>query len=331
MASNKLTIKEVAKKAGVSIATVSRFLNNPTSLREENRKKVESIVKELNYRPLVYARRLAGGKLNSFGLIIPGYEGIFYSYYALETIRNIASMLDKDGIDTHLHIFWTKDNFKTSLVDGIIFADIIGNEGQLKRCMEEEIPLVVINRKVDDPGVSCVSIDNFKGGYEATDFLIKHGHKKVAHLVGDLRIQCAKERLDGYKAALQKNGISSDNRYIANTNFSRKIAREQTEKLMSLPDKPSAIFCCSDEVAVEVLAYCEEKKIKIPGGLSVVGFDDNPNCIHGNLMLTTIRQPLAKMASVGIQILKEKISKLLSNKKVVIEPELIVRDTVSFA
>jgi len=87
----KITIKEVARLAGVSIATVSRYLNNPASLKESNRSKVEAAVKELKYHPLVYARRLAGGNLNSFGLIIPGYEGIFRSFYALEIIKGVAS------------------------------------------------------------------------------------------------------------------------------------------------------------------------------------------------------------------------------------------------
>ena len=188
MSSSKNTIKEVAKQAGVSIATVSRYLTNPSSIKGENRKKVELAVKELNYQPFVYARRLAGGKLNTYGLIIPGYEGIFYSFYALEIIRGVASSLDKKGIDLHLHIFWNKDTFKTSLVDGAILADVIENEGQLKRLVKEGFPLVVINKKIDEPEVSCVTIDNFKGAYEATEFLIHHGHRLIAHLAGDVGV-----------------------------------------------------------------------------------------------------------------------------------------------
>jgi LacI family transcriptional regulator len=328
--SNKITIKDVAKRAGVSIATVSRFLNNPSSLKEENRKQIEKVVAELNYQPLVYARRLAGGKLNTFGLIIPGYEGIFYSFYALEIIRGVASTLDKEGIDLHLNIFWNKDNFNASLVDGVIFADVIGNENQLKRFLKEKVPVVVINKKIDDSDVSCVSVNNFKGAYEATEFLIHHGHKKIAHLVGDLRVQCAKERLDGYRAALDKNGLSLKEEYIKITNFSRKDARDKLEELFSLKEVPTAIFCCSDEVANEVLAYSEEKKIAVPKELSIVGFDDNPQYHYGSLMLTTIRQPLTAMASLGVEVLRETIEKNTASRKVVLETELIIRDTVDF-
>ena len=328
MTSAKITIKEVAKKAGVSIATVSRFINN-SSLKEENRLKVEKAVKELGYQPLVYARRLAGGKLDSFGLIIPGYEGIFYSFYALEIIRQAAAALDKETVDLHLHIFWNKDTFKTSLVDGVIMADIIGNEHQLKRLQKEEIPLVVINKNLNDPQLNCVSVNNFKGAYEATEFLIQHGHKKLAHLSGDLRVQCAQERLDGFKAALNKAGISCDEAYIKVSNFSRKEAREKLEELFS-KNPPTAIFCCSDEVASEVLSFAEERRIEVPKELSIIGFDDNPHCLYGNLMLTTVRQPLREMAQTAVKILQDNIEVRKAPQQIVLDTELIIRDTVGF-
>lgn len=328
--SSSVTIKEVAKRAGVSIATVSRFVNNPSSLKGENRRKVEAAVKELSYQPSIYARRLAGGKLNTFGLIIPGYEGIFYSYYALETIRAIAASLDKKGIDLHLHIFWNKDTFRTSLVDGVIFADVIENDSQLKRLVKEEFPLVVINKKIEDPQVSCVAVDNFKGAYDATEFLIHHGHRLIAHLAGDVRVQCAQERLEGYKAALEKNKIKPREEYIKNTHFSSKEAREKLEELFSSKEPPTALFCCSDDVASEVLVYSEEKKIRIPKDLSVIGFDDNSHLLYGNLMLTTVRQPIAVMVSTAVDILKELVEKKSAARKIVLAPELIVRDTVDF-
>jgi len=328
--SSSITIKEVAKKAGVSIATVSRYLTNPTSIKGENRKNVQQAIQELGYQPFIYARKLAGGKLNTFGLIIPGYEGIFYSFYAIETIRNIALALDKKGIDLHLHIFWNKDNFRTSLVDGVIFADIIDNENQLKRLVKEKFPLVVINKKIEDPAVSYVAIDNFKGAYNATEFLIHHGHRLIAHLAGDLRVQCAQERLDGYKSALEKNKIRAREDYLKITNFSTKDARDKLEELFSLKEPPTAIFCSSDDIAVEVLNFAEEKKIKVPKALSVIGFDDNVRKFHANLSITTVRQPIDKMALTGVEILNEIVAKKATVKKVVLDCELIVRDTVDF-
>ena len=328
---DKVTIKDVAKKASVSIATVSRYLNNPASIREDKRKRVKKAIEELNYKPFTFARKLAGGNLNIYGLIIPGYEDIFYSFYAMEIIRGVGMALDKYGIDLHLHIFTGKDSFDVSLVDGIIFADIINNESQLKRLFEAKKPIVVINKKIDDLDVSYIAINNFKGAYEATEFLIRHNHKRIAHLAGALNVQCALDRLDGYKAALTKNKIEIKNEYIKITNFSRRIAREKLEELFSLKEPPTAIFCCSDDVASEVLVYCEEKNIKIPEDISVVGFDDNPNCIYGDILLTTVRQPLTKMASLGVETLRDIIKKKISPPvKIILDTELAIRDTVTF-
>ena len=329
MSSSKITIKDVARQAGVSTATVSRFLNN-ASLKEENRQRIEKAVKELNYHPLLYARRLAGGKLDTFGLIIPGFEGIFYSFYALEIIREVAVSLGANDIDLHLNIFWNKDNFKTSLIDGVIMADIIGNDKQLKRLIKEDIPLVVVNRQIEDSDINCVAVNNFKGGYEATEFLIHHGHKRVAHLAGDLRVQCAQDRVEGYKSALEKNGVGLVEEYIKTTNFSRKEARLRLEELFSSKNPPTAIFCCSDEIASEVLSFAEEKRMEVPKDLSVIGFDDNPHCLYGNVMLTTVRQPLKAMVHQAVKILKENIESKKPARKIVLDTELIIRDTVSF-
>ena len=150
MSSKKITIIDVARQAGVSIASVSRFLNNPSSLRKISKEKIGQVIKKLNYQPSIHAQMLAGGKLNIFGLVIPGYVGVFYSFYALEIMRYVGAALEKEGLDLHVNIFWEKDTFKDSLVDGIIFADVINNQQQLVRLLKQNKPVVVINRKVED-------------------------------------------------------------------------------------------------------------------------------------------------------------------------------------
>lgn len=330
MPPSKVTIKEVAKRAGVSIATVSRYINKSLHLREKNRRKIEKAIEELDYHPLVYARRLAGGKLNTFGLVIPGYEGIFYSFYALKIIREVAAALDEKEIDMHLNIYRNQDNFNSSLVDGVIMADIISNKEQLLRLKKEDTPVVVINRELPDKDISFVAVDNYKGAYEATEFLINHGHKKIVHLAGDMEVQCARQRVEGFKGALEKNRIKSNPNYICETNFSRAKAREELQKLFSAKDFPTAIFCCSDEVANEVLSFADENSINVPEKLSIIGFDDNPNFNYGNLMLTTVRQPIDEMAREAVKILEQTIDKKISPQKLILEPKLVIRDTVGF-
>jgi len=324
---NRVTINEVAKKANVSPATVSRFLNNPFSVKEKNRKKVEKAIEKLNYKPSIYARRLARGKSDIYGLIIPGYEGIFYSYYALEIIRGVGFVLERLNIDLYLHIWWQKDNFNSSLVDGVIFADIIGNEAQLERIKKEGVPLVVLNKKVED--VSYVAVDNFLGGYKATEFLIKHGHRRIAHISGDLKVECAQERLEGYKSALKKYNLKIKEEYIKIANFSPLRAQKASEELLSLKEPPTAIFIASDEMAAEVIFFLQRKGMNIPQEISIIGFDDNPLCNYSSVPLTTIRQPIHKMASLGVKILK-KLIKEKEGEKIILSPELVIRESVSF-
>ncbi len=329
MPSRKITINDVAKKAGVSSATVSRYLNNPSSIKEKNRIKVEKAIRELNYKPSLYARKLAGGRLGVYGLIIPGYEGIFFSYYALQVIRGVGLALEKFNIDLHLHVYWDKDTFNPSLVDGIIFADVIGNEKQLKRMLNEGIPVVVINKHLEDIDVSYVAIDNFRGGYKATEFLIKHGHRYIAHIAGDLRVQCAKERLEGYKNALIKHNIKINPQYIKIANFSPLEAKRAIEELLNLSQPPTAVFVASDDMAIEIILFIQRKGIKVPEEISVIGFDDNPICTYGSVALTTIRQPLYEMTSLGVKILKN-IIEGKKGDKIILTPELVVRDSVAF-
>jgi LacI family transcriptional regulator len=245
----------------------------------------------------------------------------------------MAVSLDKTGVDLHLHVYWNKDNFCSSLVDGAVFVDLIGNEDQMRRLINEDLPFVVMNRRCEDEQlskVSYVAVDNRKAAFDATEFLINHGHKRIVHLAGDLRVQCAMDRLIGYKQALEKNSIGVKENLIKETNFSRKEAREQLDKIFANSEIPTAIFCCSDEVACEVLAFCDEKKIQVPREVSIIGFDDNPQCIYGNVMLTTVRQPLAKMSAMAVEILRNQIEKKSPPVQVMLDAELIIRDTVAF-
>ncbi len=327
---NRITIHEVAREAGVSIATVSRFLNNPSSIKSDNRKRVDAAVKKLHYKPLVYARRLAGGKLGVYGLILPGYEGLFSSFYATEVIRGVGVSLEHANLDLHLHIFTGRDRFNTSLVDGVLFADVIGNEDQLKRLVNHNIPCLVINRKIEDIDVCYVAVDNFKGAYQAVELLISHGHKAIAHIAGDIKVQGAAERLAGYRSALTNHNLKINEQYIKYTNFSRQDARRSIEELSALSAPPTAIFVASDDMAVEVVHYVRTQGRRIPEDLSIVGFDDNPLCIDDHIALTTVRQPVYAMASQGVELLRSIVEKGEKPDPVILDPELVVRNTVTF-
>jgi len=198
--SGSISIENVAQLAGVSITTVSRVINKIGTVKEKNRIKVLNAVKELKFQPSVFAQRLATGKSNVVALVIPRYEGVFYSFYALELIRATGNLCEVFKLDLLLHLTDSHARAPLNLkgVGGLMFSDIIGTRFQVEEAISSGIPTVVINNYVKDLPVSCVAIDNAGGAENAVNYLVSLGHKKIAHISGDVATQAADLRLEGY-------------------------------------------------------------------------------------------------------------------------------------
>lgn len=325
-----VSISEVARRAGVSITTVSRVINNFPTVTKKNRSKVEEAIAHLKYRPNVTAQRLARGFNNAIGLVIPGYPGIFHSFYAIELIRGVGHACETLRLDLIFHIANSYNPLNTSNVGGIIFADIIENRKQIEAALEEEIPCIVINNIVEDLDANFIAVDNAKGARMATDYLTGWGHKRVATITGALKTQSGLHRLEGYKEILKKKKIPVREEYIYVGDYSRRCARIAAEKFLSLKEPPTAIFAASDDMALEVIAVALEKGLKVPEDLSVIGFDDNPSAIYGPIGLTTIRQPLFKMAEDAVRYINSVVAgKKKQQAKVLLPPELVTRESCS--
>ena len=169
--SGSISIEDVAKRAGVSITTVSRVINKVGTVKEKNRLKVLSVIKELKFQPSVFAQRLATGKSNVVALIIPRYEGVFYSFYALELIRATGNLCEIFNLDLLLHLTDSHKRAPLNLkgVGGLMFSDIIGTRFQVEEAISLGTPTVVINNYVKDLPVSCVAIDNAGGAENAVN------------------------------------------------------------------------------------------------------------------------------------------------------------------
>jgi LacI family transcriptional regulator len=326
-----ISIEDVAKRAGVSITTVSRVINKVGTVKEKNRLKVLSAIKELKFQPSVFAQRLATGKSNVVALIIPRYEGVFYSFYALELIRATGNLCEVFNLDLLLHLTDSHKRAPLNLkgVGGVMFSDIIGTRFQVEEAITSGTPAVVINNYVKDLPVSCVAIDNVGGAENAVNYLVSLGHKKIAHITGDITTQAAALRLEGYIQALKKNNIPVREEYILKTDYSRGQARSAAETLFKLSNIPTAVFVASDSMALEVMTLAREMGKSIPTDLSIVGFDDNPSGLYGPVALTTVRQPLIKMAEEGVKELNRlmTLKKGSQVKKVILPTELIVRES----
>jgi LacI family transcriptional regulator len=327
--SQNISIEDVARLSGVSITTVSRVINKIPSVKEKNRIRVQEVIKQLKFQPSVFAQRLATGKSNVVALVIPRYEGIFYSFYALELIRGIGTLCVALKLDLLLHLADSRTPLNLKGAGGIIFADIISNRNQLQEALANRIPSIVINNYVQDLEVSCIAVDNAGGTESAVNYLISLGHRKIAHITGDLITQAATQRLQGYKKALDKNKIPLNEDYIFKTDYSRGQARAAAEKLLKMPNPPTAVFVASDSMALEVMAVTKELGKDVPEDLSIVGFDDNPSGLYGPVALTTVRQPLIKMAQESVKelnLLMESKEKA-QIKKIILPTELVIRES----
>lgn len=328
--SKTISIEDVAKLSGVSISTVSRVINKFPSVKEKSRVKVLDAIKQLKFQPSVFAQRLATGKSNVVALVIPRYEGVFYSFYALELIRGIGTLCDVLKLDLLLHLTDTRSSLNLRGAGGIIFADVIGNRHQLEEALAGSVPCVVLNNYLEDVEVSCIAVDNVKAAEDAVNYLISLGHKRIAHIAGDTITQAAAARLEGYKRALKKNNIELRPQYIFKTDYSRGQARAAAEKLVKMPESPTAVFVASDSMALEVMTVIRELGKDVPGDLSIMGFDDNPSGLYGPVALTTVRQPLIKMAEESVKelnVLMNVNKKEAKIRKILLPAELVIRES----
>lgn len=326
--SRRVGIEDVAKRAKVSISTVSRVINNFSTVDKKNRAKVEEAIAFLKYKPNVSAQRLASGTTNAVGLVMPGYPGIFHSFYAIEIIRGVGHACENLKLDMVFHITNGYNHINTNAVGGVVFADIIENRRQVESTLESGIPCIVINNVVKDLDVNYIGVDNMVGGKIATEYLINLGHKRIAHITGNIQTQAGFQRLKGYKKALEDNDIPVREEYIYQGDYSRRSARQAMEKYLTLAERPTAVFAASDEMALEVLAVLTENNLKVPKDISVLGFDDNPAAIYGPVALTTVKQPLFQMAEDAVRYLQSVLAgKRKSPVKDILKPQLVVRES----
>jgi LacI family transcriptional regulator len=328
MSKKQPSIHDVARRAKVSITTVSRVINNVSTVSVKNRAKVEEAVAHFKFKPNISAQRLARGYNNSIGLVMPGYPGIFYSFYAVELIRGVGHACETKRLDLVFHITNGSNPINASNVGGVIFADVIENRKQVESVVAMGKPCLIINNQVDDLKVGYIAVDNRLGGRTAADYLVSLGHKDIATVTGNLNTQAGLRRFEGFKHYFSEKGLSLPEQYILKGDYSRRSARAAAETFLNLPKRPTAIFAASDDMALEIITVLMEHRLKVPEDVSVIGFDDNPACLFGSVALTTIKQPLFKMAEESVHLLNAIITGTADPwKKIVLDPELVIRES----
>jgi len=307
------TIYDVAKLAGVSIATISRVLNSPDKVNPETLKLVMSAIDRLGFVPKAEARARAMQGTGRIGVLTPFFTAPSF----VQRLRGVASSLSKANYELVIYPVDSLDHLQGHLssiplmknVDGLIIMSLAIDDTEAKRLSANGMETVLIEYK--HKGMNSILIDDQQGGNLAAEYLIQKGHKSFAFL-GDIEppekfsIHPVRSRLVGFKQTLQDAGMTLSKAYIRSSPYTQLESRQSAYDLLQLPKPPTAIFAASDFQALAVMKVARQLKMKIPDDIAVVGFDDID--VAENVDLTTISQHLDESGRLAAEILLSRIN-----------------------
>ncbi len=326
-----MTIKEIAKKANVSIATVSRIINNKTEgYSEETRKHVQKIIDELNYSPNTIARGMVTKKTYTLGLVIQDIANPFFP----KMVRGIEDIANQYGYFILLcntdGSVEKEENYisflKGKRVDGIIITTSNGNDPEyIQQITEGDIPFVFLDEIAEN--TNCVCIDNEMGGYLATKHLIDLGHINIACIAGPKNSITNLNRIEGFKQALIEFGLELNLNNIYEGSYKTESGYSNMKKILKDNNDVSAVFCINDFNAIGAYKAAIENELQIPKDISIVGFDDIYKSLEGQFGLTSISQPAYELGKTSAKMLIDIINNKWTQNVVVLEPELVIKNS----
>lgn len=297
------TIHDVARRAGVSISTVSRVLNKTTRVSEKKRQRVEAAAAALGYTPNPAARSLLNQKTGGLGVLLPFVTGEFFS----EFLTAIDQVTQENG---HFLLISSShrspEEFMAVLpsldkrVDGLVLM-ATGGETRNMQAVLPDIPVVFVNSKIEDDTYELINFDNFDGLYQVTTHLIELGHQRLVMLKGPAESHDATERLRGFKAAVREAGLDPSNIHEIQSEFSREAGYEAVSDILALSPRPTAVVAPNDYCALGVLRGFREAGINVPDDISVTGFDDIPSAEFTLPSLTTVHVPIYEIGKVAVE------------------------------
>ncbi len=336
---DKTTIYDIAEKLSISAATVSRALNGSTKISSKTRELVLQMAENMNYEQNKVALALKSGRSKNVGVIVPHINRSFFS----NVIRGIEEELSLSGY--RVIICQSYDNAEKEMeslnallnaqVDGVLMSisDLTSDlDFLLSKTIRKGVPLIFFDRKKDINGVSTVTINDFEGGYQATQHLINEGCKRIAHLRGAKSLQIYNDRCRGYKQALIDNGLEVNDEYVLETKSKIEAGTEAIKQLMKLPNPPDAVFSSSDFVALGVIKELKNLGIKIPENFCVAGFGNDPFTEFMEMPISSVDQFPLEMGKIAARVFLEQIDspgEIKIEKKVVLSPKLHIRKSSS--
>lgn len=324
------TIQEVAKKAGVSVATVSRVMNNPQIVAMTTRMKVEQAIQELNYEPSMLGRNLRTSQSKLLLALIPNISNPFYS--------EIINGIENTAIESGYNILLCETNsnpqreaiylnlLRNRLADGIISMDPTVNKDKLLE-LADQYPVVQCSEYDEDGPISYVTIDHKLAAYHAVRHLIKLGHRKIGLINSHKMFLYARQRHEGYEMAMNEFDLPIDPNWIHSTlNLSFDDGQQAVRVLLRSENRPTAIFAVSDILAIGALKEINARGLNVPNDIAIIGFDKISFSNMTHPALTTISQPGYEMGAIAASMLIDKTNGK-SVESVILDHELVIRDS----
>ncbi|MDR7588845.1 MAG: LacI family DNA-binding transcriptional regulator [Armatimonadota bacterium] len=327
------TIRDVARRAGVSVATVSRVVNHSAHrVSPQTRRRVLEAVRALGYQANVIAQSLKKRASRTVALIVPDISNPFFPAIA----RGIEDVASQHGYavllcNTYEDLARERaylDLLRKRWVDGVIFATAGTNTAHLRALRREGRPVVLVARDVDGVRIDAVLVDNYHGAYEATAHLLRLGHRRIAHIAGPASVRVAQERRRGYEQALADAGLPRDGALVGEGDFTADGGRRAVEAWLRRRADITAIVAANDLMAIGALEVLRAAGRRVPEDVAVVGFDDITFASLVSPALTTVAQPKYLMGQLAMQRLLELMAgESPAGRRIVLEPQLIVRDS----
>ncbi|MBO7748383.1 LacI family DNA-binding transcriptional regulator [Paenibacillus sp. MWE-103] len=326
----KPTIYDVAREAGVSIATVSKVINRTGKISEQTRARVTDIMEAMGYAPNLVATALSSKKTYMLGLLLPDISNPYFA----ELARNIEDRAHELGYNI---VICNTDNrvekerdYLTFLqqkgVDGVLLATGLAHPESLDLLTDRKLPVTVIAREVPRSPVNTVLVDDYMGGLLATSHLLRLGHRDIAIIVESMDLESSRQRLKGYRAALAAHDVAFEGRRVAVSDFSVASGMDVAGAILDAADRPTAVFACNDLLAIGTIQAARARGIPVPGELSVVGFDNTFLCGIIDPALTTVGQPIRELGRQAVDLLHKQMGgEEPARQRVVLLPELVVR------
>ncbi len=333
--SAKVGIRDVARRAGVSTATVSHVLNGTRTVRDETRRRVLAVVRELGYLPNGIARSLTTRRTMTVGVLISNISNIFFA----EVIRGIESVLTPAG---YSYILCNTDGdaareqhyldlLLAKRVDGLIAAPAAAPWPQLRYFRELGLPVVYIDRTFPSLGGPAITLDNEGGAYAGVRHLIEDGHRRLAILAGLLEMPSMAARLAGYRRALRESGIADHPACVVPSAHSIEAAVQAALSLLEQPRRPAAIFCANNLLAIGALQALRRLRLRCPDDVALLAFDDHPWAVVAAPPLSVVRQPSGEMGQLAARTLLERLgatpATMAEDGTIVLPTTLVIRQS----